>query len=88
MDTLVAPFAVINVAAKAAQNPDYLLSREDVESWERRYRRLPDNCRGAMQSGWAQHVGDAAKFSGKDSSDVFHFPGVSPEAAEWLMKKR
>ena len=87
-DTLVAPLAVIDVAAKAAQNPDYLLSREDLANWERKYRRLPDNCCVAMQSGWAQHVGDAAKFTGKDSSGVFHFPGVSPEAAEWLMKER
>ena len=87
-DTLVAPLAVIDVTAKAAQNPDYLLSREDLANWERKYRRLPDNCCVAMQSGWAQHVGNAAKFTGKDSAGVFHFPGVSPEAAEWLMKER
>jgi kynurenine formamidase len=87
-DTLVAPLAVIDVTAKGAQNPDYLLSREDLANWERKYRRLPDNCCVAMQSGWAQHVGNAAKFTGKDSSGVFHFPGVSSEAAEWLMKER
>src|SRR6059058_2694125 len=87
-DTLVAPLAVIDVAAKAAQNPDYLLSREDLANWERKYRRLPDNCCVAMQSGWAQHVGDAAKFTGKDGSGVFHFPGFRGEAAEWLMRER
>jgi kynurenine formamidase len=41
-----------------------------------------------MQSGWAQYVGNPAKFMGKDGSGVLHFPGVSPEAAEWLMKER
>jgi kynurenine formamidase len=87
-DTLVVPLAVIDVVAKAAQNPDYLLTREDLVAWEKQHRRLPDNCCVAMQSGWAQHVADAAKFTGKDSSGVFHFPGFSPEAAEWLMKER
>jgi kynurenine formamidase len=87
-DTLVVPLAVVDVAAKAAQNPDYLLTREDLTAWEKKHRRLPDNCCVAMQSGWAQYVGNPAKFTGKDGSGVFHFPGVSPEAAEWLMKER
>jgi kynurenine formamidase len=87
-DTLVVPLAVIDVAAKAAQNPDYLLTREDLLAWEKQHRRLPDNCCVAMHSGWAQYVTDAAKFTGKDGSGVFHFPGFSPEAAEWLMKER
>ena len=87
-DTLVVPLAVIDVAAKAAQNPDYLLTREDLAAWEKKHRRLPDNCCVAMQSGWAKHVGDAAKFTGKDGSGVLHFPGVSPAAADWLLKER
>ena len=85
---LVVPLAVVDVAAKAAQNPDYLLTREDIAAWEKKYRRLPDNCCVAMHSGWAKHVGDAGKFTGKDAAGVFHFPGVSPEAADWLMKER
>jgi kynurenine formamidase len=87
-NTLVVPLAVVDVAAKAAQNPDYLLTREDLADWEKKHRRLPENCCVAMQSGWAQHVGNPAEFTGKDSAGVFHFPGVSPEAAEWLMKER
>ena len=35
-DTLVVPLAVVDVTAKAAQNPDYLLSREDLVAWEKR----------------------------------------------------
>lgn len=87
-DTLVVPLAVVDVAAKAAHNPDYLLTREDLAGWEKKHRRLPDNCCVAMQSGWAQHVGNPAKFTGKDGSGVFHFPGISLEAAAWLMKER
>jgi len=87
-DTLVVPLAVVDVAAKVAQNPDYLLSREDLSAWEKRHRRLPQGCCVAMHSGWARHVSDPAKYTGKDASGVFHFPGVGPEAAEWLMKER
>jgi kynurenine formamidase len=87
-DALVVPLAVVNVAAKAVQNADYLLSRDDLAVWERKNGKLPAGACVAMHSGWAQHVGDSAKFTGKDAAGVFHFPGVAPAAAEWMMKER
>ena len=87
-ETLVVPLAVINVADKAAKDPDYRLSRDDLAAWERRHGRLPDNCCVAMNSGWARHVGDTAKYVGKDAGGVMHFPGVDPDATAWLLKQR
>jgi kynurenine formamidase len=86
--TLVVPLAVVNVADKAAKNADYQLSRGDIAAWERRHGRLPDNCCVAMNSGWARHVADKAKFVGRDSHGVMHFPGIAPEATAWLIKER
>jgi kynurenine formamidase len=87
-DTLVVPLAVIDVTAKAARNPDYLLTREDIAAWEKKHRRLPANCCVAMNSGWSQHAGNAGKYTGKDGSGVLHFPGIDPDAAAWLMQER
>jgi kynurenine formamidase len=87
-ETLVAPLAVINVADKAAKDPDYQLARDDLAAWERRHGRLPDGCCVAMNSGWAGHVGDHAKYVGKDTKGVMHFPGIDPDAAGWLIKER
>jgi kynurenine formamidase len=42
--SLVTPLAVLDVADKAAQNPDYLASRDDLAGWEKRHGRLPENC--------------------------------------------
>src|SRR5215470_13220344 len=87
-DALIVPLAVVDVAAKAKQDPDYLLSRQDLLNWEQQHGRLPTDCCVALHSGWARHVGDAAAFTGKDAGGVFHFPGVAAEAAEWMMKER
>jgi kynurenine formamidase len=87
-DALVAPLAVINVADKAAKDPDYQLSRADLVAWERRHGRLPDNACVAMNSGWARHVSDKAKYVGKDAGGLMHFPGFSPDAAAWLLNER
>jgi kynurenine formamidase len=85
---LVVPLAVIDVRKPAEKNPDYLVAIEDIEFWEKKFGRLPDHCCVAMMSGWGKHVGDPAKFTGKDANGTFHFPGFSPEAAQWLLKER
>lgn len=87
-EQLVAPLAVVDVSAKAAQNVDYTMTRQDLAEWETKHGRLPDGCCVAMNSGWQQHVTNAAKFVGKDAAGTMHFPGVHPEAAEWLVKER
>ena len=87
-ETLVVPLAVINVADKAATNPDYRLSRDDLAAWERRHGRLPDNACVAMHSGWARHIVDTAKYVGQDAGGVMHFPGFDPDATAWLIKQR
>src|SRR5262245_58996121 len=85
---LVVPLAVIDVSAKAAQNPDYLLSRDDLLAWERSHGRLPAGACVAMHSGWSKYATDPAKFSGRDVDGTLHFPGIGPDAAAWLLKER
>lgn len=86
---LIAPLAVVDVVAKAEANADYLLSRDDLAAWEARNGRLPDGCCVAMHSGWGRlAVEDPARFIGRDVDGGLHFPGVAPEAAEWLLKER
>ncbi len=88
-ESLVVPLAVIDVAEKAAREPDYLLSREDVAAWERAHGELPSGCCVAMHSGWARYLAaDPAKFTGRDVSGTCHFPGIAPDVAEWLMANR
>lgn len=88
VDALVVPLAVIDVAFKAEQNADYLLSRSDLADWEKKHGRLPARCCVAMHSGWGKYAADAGKFTGRDVSGAYHFPGVGPDAAEWLTKER
>ncbi len=85
---LVVPLAVIDVRKQVEKDPDYLMGIEDVLIWEKRFKKLPESCCVAMLSGWGSRVGDGAKYTGKDASGTFHFPGISPELAEWLLKDR
>ena len=79
-EQLVVPLAVVDVAAKAARNADYALTRQDLAEWEAKHGRLPDGCCVAMHSGWARHVDQRGEFAGKDAAGTMHFPGIHPEA--------
>ena len=87
-EELVLPLAVVDVRKQVEKNPDYQVGLEDLRAWEKANKRLPNNCCVAMLSGWAKHVGDAAKYTGKDAGGTFHFPGFAPELAAWLIKER
>lgn len=87
-DQLVLPLAVVDVSGQAARNSDYQMSRQDLAAWEKRHGKLPVNACVAMRSGWSRFAGDAVKFTGKDSAGAFHFPGIAPEAADWMLKER
>jgi kynurenine formamidase len=87
VDTLVVPLAVIDVSAKAAANPDYQLTPEDITAWESANGKLPDGSAVAMNSGWDQHVA-SPKFIGKDAQGVLHFPGFHPDATAFLLNQR
>jgi kynurenine formamidase len=85
-EQLVVPLAVVDVAAKAARNADYQMLRQDLAEWEEKHGPLPENACVAMNSGWAQHA-TSARYAGKNSGTM-HFPGIHPQAAEWLISER
>jgi kynurenine formamidase len=89
VEQLVVPLAVVDIVYKAAQEADYLLSREDLALWEQKHGRLPTGCCVAFHSGWgAMAISDPARFIGRDVDGTLHFPGFAPETAQWLIKER
>lgn len=85
---LVTPAVVIDIAARAARDPDTTVTVDDVKSFERRHGRIPRDAAVLMYSGWGAKVGDPDAYRGTDAAGVLHFPGFSPEATEWLLRHR
>ena len=85
---LVAPFAVISIADRAAQNPDALVTVDDLLAWEKRHGRLPPGAVVAMDAGWAARANSSERFLNADAKGVMHTPGWSEEAARFLVSQR
>ncbi|WP_436532802.1 cyclase family protein [Actinoplanes sp. HUAS TT8] len=81
LSELLLPAVVVDIAGRAAHEPDAVVTVEDLLAYERRYGRIPDGAAVLMYSGWGAKIGDAAAYRA-------HFPGFGPDACEWLLRRR
>jgi len=85
---LLVPIVVIDISARAASDPDAVVTVDDVRGFERGHGRVPDGALVCMNSGWAAKVDDTLAFKGGASFPNYHFPGFSLDAAMWLVENR
>ena len=88
---LMGPAAVVDVSARATA--DYLVTVADLTAWEDAYGQIPDGGILLIRTGWGLRWDDRASYLGTDLTGPeavpeLHFPGVGPEAAEWLVANR
>jgi len=88
VDRLIAPLAVISIAARAAKDADTLLTVDDVTAWEKQHGRLPRGAFVAVHAGWDARIGSVERFLNKDGKGTMHAPGFSEAAAQFLVKER
>jgi kynurenine formamidase len=87
-EELLVPIVVVDISAKAARNPDAVVTVDDLRSFERGNGHIPKGALVCMNSGWAAKAGDPLAFKGGASYPNYHFPGFSVEAAMWLVEHR
>ncbi|MCX2743099.1 cyclase family protein [Mangrovivirga sp. M17] len=83
----------IDVSKNASKNTDYLVTINDLKQWEQQTGRIPDNSIILLYTGHSSNYPDKEKYLGTSARGTeaikdLHFPGLSPEAAEWLTKER
>ncbi len=85
---MLLPLVVIDVHEKAAKNPDYVLSIQDVEDWEHRHGRIPAHAFVAMRTDWSHRWPDDAAMQNRDQNGTAHYPGWSLPALQLLYEER
>jgi len=79
---LVGPAAVLDFAAQAAVDADFLLRRDHVDKWQEEHGPLPSGGWMLYRTGWDRRQGDRAAFLNER-----HTPGIAPECARWLAEE-
>lgn len=83
---LVVPLCVIDIAERAAENPDAQVTPDDLTAWISEHGDIPDRACVAMHSGWAGKT-DGPEYVGNDADGVKHFPGFHIEATQMLLEQ-
>lgn len=86
-DELMRPLAVVDIRTRAAQDPNAMVTVDDLRRYERGNGRIPRGSIVAMNSGWDAKVNDSLAFKGAPAFP-YNFPGFSGEAVEWLLANR
>ena len=85
---MLMPLVVIDVHEKAAKNPDYVLSVDDITAWEAKHGRIPEHAFVAMRTDWSKRWPNDASMQNKDKAGVAHYPGWSKETLKLLYEDR
>jgi kynurenine formamidase len=84
----VAPAVVIDISAKAAEDPDAMVTPDDLTAWEAANGEIPAGALVCMYSGWESRWPDVETYRNPDADGVMHFPGFHGDAAKWLVEER
>lgn len=90
---LIGSAVKIDVSKNASNNVDYLVSVEDLTNWEAQHGAIPEESIILLETGHSQFYPDPIKYLGTDQRGddavaLLHFPGLDPEAAQWLVNNR
>ena len=85
---MLLPLVVLDIHEKAAQNPDYVVTMNDVRAWENRNGSIPEGSFVALRTDWSKRWPDAAAMRNADKDGVAHYPGWSLEVLKYLCEER
>lgn len=94
LEKLIGPAIKIDVSSKTHNNSDYLIKIDDLLEWENTERiKIPNGSIVLLETGFSKYYPDKIKYMGtdergEDAVKNLHFPGLSKEAAKWLVEQR
>ena len=93
LEQLMGAGIVVDVSAACAADRDYRVTAEDFTKWEQQNGRIPSGSIVFLRTGFGKYYPDRKKYMGTDERGAaavanLHFPGLHPDAAEWLTRNR
>lgn len=86
LQRVVAPVNVIDCARQCAENPDFLLTADEVKAWERDHGEIRKGEWVVMRTDWDRRADSADTFLNADDTGP-HSPGPSVDCIEYLLSR-
>ena len=94
LEKLMGPAIKIDISANALNQADYLITVDDLKAWENNAgMQIPDGSIVLLETGYSRYYPDKKKYLGTENRGEaavaeLHFPGLHPDAAQWLVDHR
>ena len=93
LDQLIGNAVLVDVAIQVSKNRDHLISIDDIAGWEKTNGLIPRQSIVLFRTGFGYYWPNAKNYLGTSLRDVegvaaLSFPGLSAEAATWLVENR
>ncbi|MCC7666935.1 cyclase family protein [Liquorilactobacillus satsumensis] len=85
---LVLPLVVIDKSQDVKNNPDSSLTVADIQKWERKYGKIPENSFVALRTDWGKRWPSQEKFENKDNAGQDHYPAWDLDALKYVYEQR
>ena len=84
---------VVDVSEAALADRDYQVTRGDLVAHERRHGRIPKRAIVLLHTGYGRYWPDRERYMGtaelgEGAVPKLHFPGLHPNGARWLVRRR
>lgn len=93
IDQLTGYAFVIDVSEPVAENRNYQIQPSDITSWEEEHGQIPDGSIILFKTGMGAYWPDAEAYlgtanRGEEALAELSFPGIHPDAAQWIVDNR
>jgi kynurenine formamidase len=93
LSRLFGPGAIVDVTHECRENADFQVTADVFQAWEKKHGRRLDDFVVLVRTGFGQFWPDRERYLGTDENGTkavakLHFPGVDPQAAQWLAANR
>ena len=79
---------VLDIHEKAARNPDYVITLDDVRAWEAKHGLIPAGAFVALRTDWSRRWPNEAAMQNLDAKGLAHYPGWSKPVLQYLYGER
>jgi kynurenine formamidase len=85
---MLLPLVMIDIHKKVYQNPDYVVTMNDINDWKKRNGQIPEGSFVALRTDWSKRWPDQDAMQNLDAIGVAHYPGWSQEVLTYLYEER
>ena len=93
LERLIGPAVLVDVREACSADPDYAIQVADLRRFESRHGAIRRGAIVLLHTGYSRSWPDRARYlgtaqRGPEAVPLLHFPGLTPEAATWLVERR